>query len=92
MVVRTDSCYVSVTVNIKLRVFYASLMGNTAGKLTVVVENIPFVIDLQNGVVSGPAENRLHYAAFVGKGPVGLFSLGIADIMSGAVRISLEGL
>ena len=73
--------------DVELRVFYAALVRDAAGELAVVVEEIPVVANLHNGVVRRPAEHRLHDASLVGEGAVRLLALGVAQIVRGAGRV-----
>lgn len=55
----------------ELRVFHIAPVIDTAGQLTVMVEEIPLSFILHDGLVGGPAQHGLQDPALIGEGAVG---------------------
>lgn len=59
VLVRLHALNSAVCVVLNLAEHYATLMVYTTGKGRVVVEQVPLVVPLYDGVVGGPTDNRL---------------------------------
>ena len=84
MVVREDGLDGSVLVVLKLGVLYVPSVVYTVRHLTVMVEEIPLSVILNDRVVCGPSDNGLHDPASVGEGTLGALAGSIYKIMGGS--------
>ena len=87
--VRDDRINRAVLMNVELRVLHAALVRYAAGKLTVMIEEVPVIADLNNGVMRGPAEYGLHDAALISERAVRLLALCVAEIVRGSGGVNL---
>lgn len=72
VIVRLDGLDCAVSSDVQFCELNASLVRAAAGSHCIVIEEIPFAIDLNDGVVCCPADDGLHYPALVCvKGPSG---------------------
>ena len=73
-IVRLNGHDAAVFTVIKLRVLNVSSVVDTARKLTVMIEKIPFSVILNDRVMSGPAKYRLHDLTLIGERTLGAVS------------------
>lgn len=59
VVVRIDGLDRSVRIVLQLREFYTTLVIYTAGQGAVMVEEIPFILKLNDGVMCCPSDNGI---------------------------------
>lgn len=62
-------------------------MINPSAELTVVVEQVPLALELDDGVVRRPSQNRLEDPPAVRKRPVGRVTDGVAQVVGVAGRV-----
>lgn len=68
MIVRVDRLDRAVFRDSELCELNASLVGAAAGSLSIVIEEVPLAVDVNDGVMCCPADNRLHDPSLVCEG------------------------
>ena len=81
MIVRNDLLDRAVLSDIELRELNTSLVIASAGKLRVMIEQIPFAVDLYDGVVSRPSDYRFHKSSLISERSLRIITFSIAEIM-----------
>ena len=82
MIVRNDLLDRAVLSDIKLRELNASLVIASAGELCIMIEQIPFAVDLYNGVMSRPTDYGFHESSLISERSLRIIAFSIAKIMS----------
>ena len=83
MVIWLDSNNTSVLIVLKFCELNRSSVIDAARHLTVMIKEIPFAPNLNNGMMGCPADNRFHYPSAIGERTHGAVTCGIYNIMCG---------
>ena len=81
MIVRNDLLDSTILSDIELCELNASLMVAPAGELCIMIEQIPFAVDLYDGVVSRPADYGFHESSLISERSLRIITFSIAEIM-----------
>src|SRR6186997_3371094 len=79
--IRIDGPDPAPLVVVQLRHLHRSKVGHATGEQRIVVEKIPAVLELANGMMRGPAKHRSQDHALVHEWPIGVVAHGIAQQM-----------
>ena len=74
----------SVFSDVELRELDRSLVRAAAGSLCIVIEQIPLAVDLNNGVMCCPTDNRLHDPSLVCERSFRRITYRVAEVMCGS--------
>ena len=81
MIVRNDLLDRAVFSDIELRELNSSLVITSARELRVMIEQIPFAVDLYDGVVRRPADYGFHKSSLISERSLRIIAFSIAEIM-----------